>query len=75
MDPDTNQQNVKYAIKLDSKSDSPDPKLIWCSRRQLSIKEADAKKLRADFAPAAATPKAGDVSLGNTFKLSHRNSW
>ncbi|CAL8088389.1 unnamed protein product [Orchesella dallaii] len=52
-------QWVKYAIKCE---DLENP--IWCSRRQLSIKEPDAKKLRSDYLPPA-QGKAGDVSLDN----------
>ncbi|ODM94601.1 Tumor suppressor p53-binding protein 1 [Orchesella cincta] len=59
VDADTGSQWVKYAIKCQGLD-----KAIWCSRRQLSIKEVDAKKLRADYLPPA-QGKAGDVSLDN----------
>lgn len=64
LDPDTNRQAVKYAIRITGETQP-----IWCSRRQLSIKEGDAKKLRAEYQPPVAI-KAGDVSLGT---LTHFN--
>lgn len=59
MDPDEPERSVvKYAIKFDN-----DPTPIWCSRRQLSIKEADAKKLRPEVC-SILSGKPGDVSIG-----------
>ena len=54
---------MKYAIRLDNSSEP-----LWCSRRQLSIKEADAKRLRAEFNPSLAGPKPADVSWGKSLK-------
>lgn len=54
---------VKYAIRI-----ANEPVPIWCSRRQLSLNETEAKKLRPDFPLVAIGTKAGagDVSLGIT---------
>jgi hypothetical protein len=56
---------VKYAIKLQGSDVDKDE--IWCTRRQLSIKENDARALRQEYMPTPKVLKAAEVSMGKFF--------
>ncbi|XP_021967589.1 protein hsr-9 [Folsomia candida] len=63
-------ETVKYAIKITKGEDVG--KLLWCSRRMLSIKENDARGLRQEFQPTPKVLKAAEVSLENIIPQSSR---